>query len=168
MDAYANSSAHVRAAQSERQKRVRERGAVSKRMVAEETVLERFRAQLHEVLQRSQVEEVDLPMREGHTSDDDEDEEDRPTPTSTSTSQSQQESAHFSQPDSRVVKADSAAIDKVDLSQLKKHKRLASKLELTEIIEKYNTQMAGMRAEIERMQPNLKSVEQFASAQELY
>jgi hypothetical protein len=34
-----------------------------------------------------------------------------------------------------------------------------------QIIEKYNTQMAGMRAEIERMQPNLKSVEQFASAQ---
>jgi hypothetical protein len=49
-------------------------------------------------------------------------------------SQSQQESAHFSQPDSRVVKADSAAIDKVDLSQLKKHKRLASKQELTEVI----------------------------------
>jgi hypothetical protein len=47
--------------------------------------------------------------------------------------QSQQESAHFSQPDSRVVKADSAAIDKVDLSQLKKHKRLASKQELTEV-----------------------------------
>jgi hypothetical protein len=34
-----------------------------------------------------------------------------------------------------------------------------------QIIEKYTTQMAAMRAEIERMQPNLKSVEQFASAQ---
>ncbi|KAG5190386.1 structural maintenance of chromosomes 1 protein [Tribonema minus] len=140
----------VRAVQSERQKRAKERASIGKKTTAEETALERLRARLHEVLQRAAVEEVDLPMKDQPEDADG----DRSTPLplpqeamseasgsthsrsrqlSADTSQSQQESGpHFSQAESRTVQKDKEATARVDLDQLKKHRRVSSAHELQE------------------------------------
>eukprot|EP00611_Tribonema_gayanum_P013793 TRINITY_DN2500_c0_g1_i2.p1 TRINITY_DN2500_c0_g1~~TRINITY_DN2500_c0_g1_i2.p1 ORF type:complete len:879 (-),score=399.53 TRINITY_DN2500_c0_g1_i2:546-3182(-) len=165
----------VRAVQSERQKRAKERASIGKKMTAEETALERLRARLHEVLQRAAVEEVDLPMKD-QPEDADGDEamseasgstHSRSRQLSADTSQSQQESGpHFSQAESRTVQKDKEATARVDLDQLKKHRRVSSAHELQEILGQYTTKIAALRTELQRMQPNLKALDQFQAAQE--
>ncbi|CAM9588733.1 unnamed protein product [Discosporangium mesarthrocarpum] len=61
-DTYKDKEAEVKAAQGGRNRLVKERSSVGKRITAEESTLEQLRAKLHEVLQRARVEEVSLPM----------------------------------------------------------------------------------------------------------
>ncbi|CBN77803.1 structural maintenance of chromosomes 1 protein [Ectocarpus siliculosus] len=57
----------VKAAHSGRQKLVKERDGISKRIMSEESALEQLRAKLHGVLQEARVEQVALPLVGGGT-----------------------------------------------------------------------------------------------------
>lgn len=180
-EAVAEKAAEVKAAQLERGKQSKLRAESSKKVTAEESALERLRAQLHEVLQKAQVDEVELPVKDGARQSDDEegDEESseegsmggrgtkrRAQDAPPSSSSGASSSMHFSQSDSRTVQADDAAAHRIDLSRLRKHRTVKDKAELEDILSRYLSQMAALQAEMDRLQPNLKAAEMLQSVQE--
>mmetsp|Transcript_19655 Transcript_19655/g.39302 ORF Transcript_19655/g.39302 Transcript_19655/m.39302 type:complete len:762 (-) Transcript_19655:67-2352(-) len=143
-----------------------ERLQVSKSMNSEDGELERLRGELHEILQKSRVEEVNLPLKKGKKGDADENDEDETT-TQESGSGSQgtsqgsaiTDSTHFSQSDDRKVKKDKRAAAKIDFSGLKAElkARLSSDRDEKKIRSIFEQKLAKIHAEIEAMAPNMKA-----------
>lgn len=147
-------------------RRRKERTAIGKKSAAEEADLERLRARLHDVLQRAQIEEVDLPMRGREQDSESDDEESSGSNSGVSSTQDSRNQPHWSQSGDKVVARDRKVAHRVDLAQLKRSLRNLGPHELDETLTKQKAQLAVLKAEVERMQPNLKALGQFQSAQE--
>ena len=161
-----------------------ERMQISKGMNSEEGELERLRGELHEVLQKSRVEEVHLPTlkaggkRGSGAADADDDENDDNSQGSSSqadtNSQSNSqnstltESTHFSQTDDRKVKKDRKDASKVDFSKLKPElkQRLTSDRDEKKIRSQFEQKLAKIQADIEAMVPNMKANDAYENVSE--
>jgi structural maintenance of chromosome 1 len=168
-----------------------ERESFAKKLASEEILIERARSQLHEVLQKAQVEEIALPTLDIDTeSDQGVDEELRwggdsqnksqgtkkrqrgsdrggngSDDTSNGGSKTTSDSTHFSQSDNRAVVADRNKAAKVDLSSMRKLKSL-SKQELAVYEATQLQRIAALVAELETMQPNMHALERFENVTE--
>ena len=154
----------VRAAQKKFADTQAERGRVSKAVTSEEAALERIRGKLHETLQKSRVEEVDLPMvgsRETSSESGPTDQEDDGMSSShPSSERNTQESAvqtQFSQEDNPKVVQDKHEASKVDFSEM--HPELKHRLsdrEERKVRKDFDDRLSKIEAEIEGMAPNMK------------
>jgi structural maintenance of chromosome 1 len=147
----------VKALQSERAECSKEKLAISKKIIAEETNVEQLRGKLHTVLQKASFEEVHLPMIDGgvfqHSGSISENTSQQSDATSSG-------STHFSQKDNAQVKQDYAKAEKIDYSELKKH-RDARPNQVESIKKTFETKISDLKGEIEIMQPNMKAGEKF-------
>lgn len=163
--------------QSKRSTAVVEREAISKKLSGEDILIERARAQIHEVLQKAEVDEIYLPTVPSK----DEDDTDRDlqwsgnlggsddiSPTDGSSerrrrrgsSSGQAASAHFSQSDNPAVLKDRQFIEKVDLSSLRKHRTL-TKQQFADAENVLAKKISALAAEIETIQPNMHAAEKY-------
>ena len=159
---------------------IADRENLSKKVSTENILIERCRAQIHDVLQRAEVDEIYLPTI---PTDDDKDKElqltgsqslSQGTPSSSggesrrrrsstqpsSSDSIYDESAHFSQSENPVVVANARTIEKVDLSSLRKLRNL-SKQQFAETQEKLMTQISALSSELESVQPNMHASERY-------
>lgn len=138
----------VKALQNERADCSKERVSILKKITAEETAIEQLRGKLHTILQKAKVEEVSLPMVSGGG-------EDMATSDSASQQSEATASTHLSQKDNGQVVNDRAESERIDFSELKRHRDVAAK-QLESVRADYEKKVADLRAEIEQMQPNMK------------
>jgi len=153
-----------------------ERLTISKSMNTEEAELERLRGELHEILQKARVEEVDLPLikqknKKGENVEDDDAEDDDMSLSQGSDSQSQGDSqgstaTRFSQGSDKKVKKDKKEASKVDFSSLKPElrARLNSDRDEKKIRVKFEDQIARIMQELQAMVPNMKANDAYESA----
>jgi len=143
-----------------------ERIGISKSMNTEDAELERLRGELHEILQKARVEEVELPMikqKKGKAGEEEEDDEDDGWSQASGSQDSQQGnsqgSTHFSQESDKKVKKDKRDAAKVDFSGLKSElrARLTSDRDEKKIRSKFEERLARVALEIESMAPNMKA-----------
>ena len=152
----------VKGLQSERSTHVKERSTLNRRITAEETLLEKSRGRLHEVIQKAKVEQVKLPVKGGADVEGEEDED-----ASASDVQSQAQSGsgtistHLSQADNQVVQQDLADSANLDFSKVKRHRQIRDSNHFEEVKQQFITQIADAGAEISRMQPNMRAIDQY-------
>ena len=170
----------VQRAQQEFSEAQSRRNDTSKAIASEESALERLRGKLHETLQKSRVEEVDLPRigaknsepkrRSGRISRSQVEEEDEDEPMEdveesgssqrTSSAVPTQETGattHFSQDDDARVVKDRQAAAKIDFSKMKSElKQRVSDRDERKMRKDFEDQIAKVIAEIETMTPNMK------------
>ena len=148
----------LKALQGERARYVKERSAVNRQITAEETQLDKSRGKLHEVIQKAKVEQVKLPMTgargsaasgsDSHSG-------------SASGSGSGSQSTRLSQPDSRAAEQDLADAERFDFARLKRNRTVRDASHFDDIKQQYVTQLADAQAEIGRMQPNMRAIDQY-------
>jgi len=163
--------------QSKRAAAIAEREVISKKLSGEDILIERARAQIHEVLQKAEVDEIYLPTVPTRDEDDaDRDlqwsgnvnDADDISPTDGSSgrrrrrgsSSGQGESTHFSQSDNPAVVRDRKFVEKVDLSSLRKHRTL-TKQQFAEAETVLAKKISALAAEIEAVQPNMHAAEKY-------
>ena len=161
---------------------VSERDVISKKVSGEDILIERARAQIHEVLLKAEVDEIYLPTLS--SSEDDQEDLDIQFTGSQFNDGSQEfmnsdensrgksrnstrnstggtgESAHFSQSDNPVVLRNKQKIEKVDLSSLKKHRSL-SKQHFIDAESALNKKINALTADLEAIQPNMHASEKY-------
>jgi structural maintenance of chromosome 1 len=156
----------------------------SKAVSNAEAALERLRAKLHETLQKSRVEEVELPMvgsgdkaigarvtrsrrsiapsdDEDENEEEEEEEEEEETGTSTQsfpfTQDSSRSRTHFSQQSNPVIQRDQKEASKVDFSQMRDVlKRRLSDRDEKKMRKEFDDKIAKVVADIEGISPNMK------------
>ena len=163
-----------------------DRARASKALASEETALERLRGRLHEILQKAQVEEVELPYlsssrrqtRSGRELDEDSDEDDNDDMEGIQDSQgSSGESApftqdsrsrtHFSQQDNPIVVREAEKISKIDFSKLREPlKHRLSDREEKRVRTDFEEKLSRVCAEIDQITPNMRADEAFSSVTE--
>ena len=152
-----------------RTKLSKQKGQEMKKLVALETLSERKRALLHELLEKAHVEQVELPQKkknedETENSDDDENGEESSSARESSSSQqsnSTSSSIRFSQADTRVLKRDRLEADNIDFSKLKRHRKVRDDSHFEEIKRDFQEQIATVMADLEKMQPNMRASEHY-------
>ena len=134
-----------------------------KKLVALDTLLERKRAALHELLEKAHVEQVELPQKKKKRSDtEDEDEESSARESSSSQqSSSTSSSIRFSQADTRVLKRDRLEADNIDFSKLKTHRKIRDDAHFEKIKRDFQEQIATVMTDLEKMQPNMRAAEHY-------
>mmetsp|Transcript_3027 Transcript_3027/g.4618 ORF Transcript_3027/g.4618 Transcript_3027/m.4618 type:complete len:1350 (+) Transcript_3027:171-4220(+) len=167
--------------QSRRNALASEKESALKRVAAQEIAIERLRSQLHETLQKAEVEEIALPAVEGHGEDSElrwrgSTTHSRSSGDSSSNSggrrrsrrvESQQQesditpSAHFDESDNPVVARDAERVSTVDLSAIRAlpgaHRR-DIQMEREGALRR---QIQELQEEIESMQPNMHAMERY-------
>jgi structural maintenance of chromosome 1 len=150
-----------------------ERMQVSKSMNGEDGELERLRGELHEILQKSRVEEVNLPHlkegRKGGADDDMDENDDSSQATNDDSSQGTSQdsvntkSTHFSQSDDRRVMKDKKDASTIDFSGLKGDlkARLTSDRDEKKIRSGFEQKLAKIHADLEAIAPNMKANDAF-------
>lgn len=142
----------------------------SKSVNAAEAQIEVLRGTLHETLQKSRVEEVELPLLGDDDDKSDSEEEEEPSGTqsqrsSNTGSQAQTQDSsmpHFSQSDNRKVVRDQQAASKIDYSKLDDQlKQRPSDREERRMQKDFEDQLNKLIAEIENTNPNMKAAETF-------
>ena len=119
----------VKGLQSERSTHVKERSALNRRITAEETLLEKGRGRLHDVIQKAKVEQVKLPVKGGASAEGEADEE---------ASASDDISTHLSQADNSVVLQDLADSANLDFSKVKRHRQIRDANQFEEVKQEFS------------------------------
>jgi len=149
-----------------------ERLTISKGMNTEDAELERLRGELHEILQKARVEEVELPMikqknKKGEAVEEEEEEEDDMSNSQGSQGESQgSTTTRFSQGSDKKVKKDKQDAAKVDFSNLKAElrARLNSDRDEKKIRVQFEDRLTRIMQDLEAMVPNMKANDAYESA----
>lgn len=163
----------VRLFQNEYQEIQVEQKRVNKDITTEESILEQLRAKLNEILQKSRVEETELPLIE----DENEDQEERNQNKRSSSSKKKSINSdhgnyeeqggsleskvpHFSQPNDTRVAKDRNEVENIDFDKLPpKLKQRMTEHEEKKIREDFEYNMLSLSSKIEGMAPNMRAGE---------
>mmetsp|Transcript_21679 Transcript_21679/g.53551 ORF Transcript_21679/g.53551 Transcript_21679/m.53551 type:complete len:1308 (+) Transcript_21679:143-4066(+) len=157
-----------------------ERVEISKAVAAEEAALERIRGKLHETLQKSRVEEVELPMigadtnrrttRSGRQLSGESDEEmkdsddDEPERQNLSQSQASQVPTQYSHDSDPRMVSDKNEASKVDFSKIREDlKQRLGDREERKVRKEFEDARTSIEGEIAGMVPNMKAAEAFTN-----